>query len=243
MLCALAVAGCGAQRGDGAPADVRPDPDAVRGGSIAAVPSDRVIATLGDSIVAGSPLWDPDPATRKGFEQVDERSQWQRSVRARGGATLRNCGVWGERTDEIAARYEACTKGADAVVIQGGINDIVQGRDIDEAAHDLACLAERARGDGLQVALADVLPWNNGYPTSAQPIRDLNAKVHALAKRGGVPVLPFFATLDDPAHPDRMPKDRTDDGNHPDVTGYAMLGATAWREPRTPTGAFADDCD
>jgi lysophospholipase L1-like esterase/predicted small secreted protein len=241
---AVSVAGCGSTRGAGKPVDVRPArtaPPATR--VMPTIGSDRVIATLGDSIVAGSPLWDPDPTVRANFPTVDENSQWQRSVRARNGATLRNCGVWGERTDEIAKRFAVCTHGAAAVVIQGGINDIVQGRSIERAAHDIACMAERARVAHLQVALVEVLPWNNGWPHAVQPIRQLNAKIHAIAVRGGVPVLPFFSTLADPNYPDRMPAARTVDGNHPDVKGYAMLGAQAWREPRAPTAAFATGCD
>ena len=39
---------------------------------------------------------------------------------------FRNCGVFGERTDEIAARLDQCADGADALIVQGGINDIAQ---------------------------------------------------------------------------------------------------------------------
>ncbi|MCW2923985.1 MAG: GDSL-like Lipase/Acylhydrolase [Thermoleophilia bacterium] len=237
VVLAVACAGCGSTRGDGGPAKVA----ATSGGAKRHGSPTRVIATLGDSIVAGSPLWDPDADTRASFPKVDEDSQWQRWVHAP-DAELRNCGVWGERTDEIAERFATCTKGADAVVIQGGINDIVQGRDVDDAAHDIACMAERARGAGLDVAIVDVLPWNNGWPDAAPEIRDLNREVHAIAKRGGVPVLPFFRTLEDPRAHDRMPRERTVDGNHPDVRGYRLLGERAWREPVRPAHPFADDC-
>lgn len=228
----LGLVGCGGSRGDGGPANVRSS-DAADGG--------RVIATLGDSIVAGSPLWDPDPDVRAGFGEVDEDSQWQRAVQA-DGAELRNCGVWGERTDEIADRFAECTKGADAVVIQGGINDIVQGRPVDDAIRDLACMAERARAEDLDIALVDVLPWNNGWPDAAPKIRDLNRQIHALGKRGEVPVMPFFATLEDRDNRDRMPRTSTADGNHPDVAGYQLLGERAWRDPVPAAKAFAADC-
>ena len=36
-----------------------------------------VVAVVGDSISAGSPLWDPDPAVRAPIPSADERSQWQ----------------------------------------------------------------------------------------------------------------------------------------------------------------------
>jgi hypothetical protein len=37
-----------------------------------------VVACLGDSITAGSPLWDPDPDVRARLgAALDERSQWE----------------------------------------------------------------------------------------------------------------------------------------------------------------------
>ena len=36
-----------------------------------------IVAALGDSITAGTPLWDPDPAVRRDIGAVlDEQSQW-----------------------------------------------------------------------------------------------------------------------------------------------------------------------
>jgi len=235
VLIALVAAGCGSQRGDGGPSEVRRE-DAKPSGDEAVV-----IATLGDSIVAGSPLWDPDPEVRGTLNGVDEDSQWQRWV-ASGDLELGNCGVWGERTDEIVERFADCTKGAEAVVIQGGINDIAQGRPVKDAARGLGCIAERARRGGLAVALVEVLPWNNGWPDAAPEVRDLNRRIHQIADRGGVPVLPFFTTLEDKKARDRMPERLTDDGNHPNVAGYRLLGERAWRAPVKPRAALADDC-
>jgi len=234
----LALTACGGNTGDGGPAKVRP---ATGKG---AAPASRVIATLGDSIVAGSPQWDPDKSVRDGFPSVDENSQWQRTVQALPPADLRNCGAWGERTDQIAGRFDTCAKGADAIVIQGGINDIVQGRPVKDAARDLGCLVDRAIAADLPVAIADVLPWNNGYPDAAPEIRDLNKRIHAIAKARGIPTLPFFGTLEDPKAKDRMRVTLTIEGDHPNVAGYRLIGREAWREPETgtiPTGA--PNCD
>jgi lysophospholipase L1-like esterase len=71
------------------------------------------VAALGDSITAGSPLWDPDPAVRARIgAALDERSQWEWwAARAWGGLELWNCGVYGERAEEIEQRLEACVAG------------------------------------------------------------------------------------------------------------------------------------
>jgi lysophospholipase L1-like esterase len=192
-----------------------------------------IVACLGDSITAGSPLWDPDPRVRAGIEAPDERSQWQWwAARSNAGIELRNHGVYGERTDQIAARLDDAVRGAGALIVQGGINDVVQGRPLEDAARDLAAMVERGQSVGLRVAVADVLPWNNGDARAARDIVRLNALVHALAERAAVPVLPFHATLVDPASPDRMREGVTDDGDHPSVEGHRLLGELAFRPLR-----------
>ncbi|MBA2545538.1 MAG: SGNH/GDSL hydrolase family protein, partial [Solirubrobacterales bacterium] len=133
-----------------------------------------VIAALGDSITAGSPGYDPDPAARVAFGfGDDERSSfgyWAEKADPE-GLEIRNCGVFGERTDEIAARLEECADGADGVIVQGGINDIAQRYDVGRAAENLRGIVQEAKALGLPVAITDVLPWNNGYPVADPQIR------------------------------------------------------------------------
>jgi lysophospholipase L1-like esterase len=190
-----------------------------------------IVACLGDSITAGSPLWDPDPAVRARISEPDERSQWQWWAAALTAPQLdfRNHGVYGERTDQIAARLEGAVEGAELLIVQGGINDIVQGRLVEEAAGDLADMVERGQGLGLRVALADVLPWNNGDARAAQAIARLNELVRALAGDLDVSLLPFHDTLADPRQPHRMRDEWTDDGDHPSVEGHRLLGERAFR--------------
>jgi lysophospholipase L1-like esterase len=194
-------------------------------------PMRRKIAALGDSITAGSPLWDPDPAVRSRIgPALNERSQWEWwAARASPGVEFANCGVYGERAEEIERRLEACVAGADALVVQGGINDVAQGRPVEGAAAALRRMVRRGLELGLGVALADVLPWNNGWPGAEPAIRRLNELVHAIGREEGVPVLPFHATLEDPERPGRMREEWTDDGDHPSVEGYRRLGELAFR--------------
>ena len=115
--------------------------------------------------------------------------------------------------------------------MQGGINDIAQGRDIERAAENLRAMVRRGRELGLRVALADVLPWNNGWPAAEPEIRRLNALIAAIALEEGVPLLPFHDTLEDPDRPGRMREEWTSDGDHPSVAGYRRLGELAFRLP------------
>jgi lysophospholipase L1-like esterase len=182
-----------------------------------------VVSCLGDSITEGSPYWD----SRRGAG--DPEGQWEHwAGLLHPRLEFRNFGIWGERTDEILARFDEAAAGADVLILQGGINDIAQGRDVDEAAADLGAMVERALALGLPTAVCDVLPWNNGWPAKEPPIRALNERIHAL----GVTVLPFHDTLEDPAAPGRMKGEWTnEDGDHPSVSGYRRLGEHAFRLP------------
>src|SRR5690242_4972013 len=98
-----------------------------------------VVAVVGDSISAGSPLWDPDPAVRARIGAPDERSQWQWwADRADSRLEFRTSAVYGERTDQIARRLDLVVPAADVLVVQGGINDVVQCRPVEDAADHLA---------------------------------------------------------------------------------------------------------
>ncbi len=174
------------------------------------------IAVVGDSISAGSPLWDPDPVVRARIDAPDERSQWQFwAARANADLEFRTSAVYGERTDQIAQRLELVLHAADVLVVQGGINDIAQQRPVEDAARNLAAMVERGREAGLAVAVPDVLPWPAGDERAAREIERLNELIHAIE---GVTHLPFHDTLA------RAGFDWSDDGDHPSVEGYRLLG-------------------
>ena len=195
--------------------------------------SEFLVAGLGDSITAGNPGWDPDPA-RRPFEDPgdDETSQYLYwAAAANPGMRFSNHGVGGERTDEIRARLESAVSGADVIVVQGGINDVVQGRSIELAAQDLQAMVRRAKELAEVVLLPNVLPWNNGWPGAEPKIRALNDLIARLAEAEDVSLLPFYETLEDPDRPGRMKAEWTPDGNHPSVEGHRRLGELAFRLP------------
>lgn len=174
------------------------------------------VAAIGDSITAGSP-WDDDPAVGWPAAAAAADPRLRFSVRA----------VYGKRTDEIAAWLDEAVAGAAVLVVQGGINDIAQGLPAAAAAENLAAMVGRGRALGLDVVVANVLPWNNGWPDAEPPIRELNALIDEL----GVPVLRFHETLEDPERPGRMREAWTVEGDHPSVEGYTRLGELAFRLP------------
>ena len=183
-----------------------------------------VVACLGDSIAEGSPYWD---SRRRAGDPEGQWEHWAGLMHPE--LEFRNFGIWGERTDEIATRFDAAVAGADVLIVQGGINDIAQGRPIEDAARDLHAMIDRGLGLGLRVAVCDVLPWNNGWPEAEPKIRRLNVLITDLARDESVPLLPFHDTLEDPDRPGRMRAEWTSDGDHPSVEGYRKLGEVVAR--------------
>jgi lysophospholipase L1-like esterase len=217
---ALLLAGCGGEAHRSA--------GTVSGSVTAAKPPSRpvLVAALGDSITAGSPLWDPDPARRRARgDGVNEQSQYEYWARRRLGpnARFRNCGVFGETTTQIARRLDACARGAQVLIVQGGINDVYRPLAPERSAANLRAMVRRGKRLGLRVALANVLPWNNGYPRFARTITRLNELIARIGREEHVPVLPFYQALEDPRRPGRMRADWTIDGDHPSVVGYRRL--------------------
>jgi len=227
-LIAFLIAGCGAGDESGAPESSKPAAEASEGGSVA-------VAALGDSITSGSPLYDPDPQARAAFGfGDDEQSQYEYwASKADPSLEFENCGVFGERTDEIAQRLAACAEGADVLIVQGGINDIAQAlaggpeaglAAAQDAAANIDGMLAEAEDMGLDVAVANVLPWNNGHPIADDAINQLNADIAEIAKRRGVTVLDFYDALEDPDMAGVMAPSYTDDGDHPSIEGYRVLG-------------------
>jgi lysophospholipase L1-like esterase len=194
------------------------------------------VAALGDSITAGNPGYDPSPKARAalGFGH-DPRSQyeyWARRDDPR--LRFRNCGVFGQPTSQIATRLRSCTRGTDVLIVQGGINDIARSLQgpaplrrlaVTNAATNLGRMVEQGKQLGLRLALANVLPWNRGYPVAAPLIDRLNRLIETTAELERVPVLPFNQALADPRNLNLMQRHLTADGDHPSIAGYRRLGA------------------
>jgi lysophospholipase L1-like esterase len=193
----------------------------------------RLVAAIGDSITAGNPGYDPHPGLRRQLGLGDDpTSQWEYwAQREHPDLEFRNCGGRGERTDQIASRFDDCAAGADAVVIQGGINDLTGGFPPRAVLANLRGMVLAARDQGLDVAVADLLPYGPA-PRADRVIDDLNRRIATMARRAGAAVLPFHRVLEDPERPGVIRRGWTADGIHPSVEGYRRLGAIAFQPPR-----------
>jgi len=190
-----------------------------------------VVTTLGDSISAGNPGFDPNPALheREGDNPESQYQHWAALLDPR--LDFRNHGVGGEVVAEIEARFDTSVPGSDVLVVQGGINDVFHGKPLEGAAEGLARMVARGQELGLGVVITDVLPWNRGWPDAEPKIRHLNELIAGIAADAGIDVLAFHDTLEDPELPGRMKPEWTADGNHPSVAGHRRLGELAFHLP------------
>jgi lysophospholipase L1-like esterase len=190
-----------------------------------------VVTALGDSITSGAPLWDPDPSVRERAAATDERSQWMYWAHLEHPhLVFRNHGVNTQETSEIAERLEAAVQGADALVIQGGVNDLVHGKSGDRALANLDSMVLRGLELGLRVAIAELIP-NDNFEEILPGIARMNGGLRAIAADRGVPLLRFHAALDDPDRPGHIRPGCTDDGNHPNVHGHRRVGELGFQLP------------
>lgn len=198
-----------------------------------------VVSALGDSITAGTPFWDPDVRVRASIgRDVDERHQWPYWVeRDNPRVCVRNLGVNLERTDQIRARLDDALAEAQVVILQGGINDVVQRRELAATVDDLAAMIRRAKEVVGVVAITNVLPWNNGYPGHSPMIVRLNEEIEMIARSEGIQLLDFYTALEDPERAGRMPDPQTSDGNHPSLAGHRSLAAVVARFLRERTAS------
>ena len=116
-------------------------------------------------------------------------------------------------TDEIALRLDDCTRGAGTLIVQGGVNDLAQGVEPEEAAACARWFAGERRG--LEVAIVELLPWNGGDRGADRRIRELNRLIGRIASAKDAKLIRWYRVLADPARPRRMRAGLHADDAHP----------------------------
>jgi len=166
----------------------------------------RIVA-FGDSLTAGFGLAAPDA-----FPQ-----RLEAALKQRGHAVeVINAGVSGDTTAGGMARVDwAVPDGTDAVILELGANDALQGRDPAQARANLDAIVGRLTARGVEVLIAGMrAPRNLGEPYALKfdPIfPDLATKYNTL-------LYPFFL--------DGIALDSTlnqGDGIHPNAKGVAII--------------------
>jgi len=183
-----------------------------------------VIVALGDSTTAGTPGFrSPVETPPNGDGNVESQfAYWL--MQADPDWQVLNRGVNGERSDEIAARFDRDVVGARPaiVIVIAGVNDVYQGRSAETVIAQLADMYDRASRAGIRVVAGSIVPYNTASDDANARMRAINEWIAAEAARDSnvafVDTRRAAASADDP---DRL--SGSPDGLHPDVNGYRRM--------------------
>ncbi|HKW00274.1 MAG TPA: GDSL-type esterase/lipase family protein [Vicinamibacterales bacterium] len=183
-----------------------------------------VIVALGDSTTAGTPLFEsPIEAPPNG--RGDERSQYAYWLMTRHPDwRVLNRGVNGERSDQIAARFDRDVVSARpaAVVIVAGVNDIYQGKPAAAVTAQLGAMFDRAAAEKIPVVAGSILPYNTATGPQNDAMHAVNAWIAARAAQD--PHVRFVDTRAAVAAAGQIDRlSGSPDGLHPDIDAYHRM--------------------
>lgn len=141
-------------------------------------------------------------------------------------------GISGQTTYQFLVRFysDVVNLQPEAVVINGGINDIAENNyEYDETRtfNNLKAMAEIADANGIKVILTSVLPsdrfgWRPLKTEIAPKVMSLNKRIKALAKEKGYAYVDYFSPMENTAT-HGMKDEYTNDGVHPTDNGYRKM--------------------
>jgi lysophospholipase L1-like esterase len=179
----------------------------------------RIIA-LGDSTTAGTPAFQsPIEAPPRG--RGDETSQYAYGLtEAHPEWEVLNRGVNGERSDQIRARFQRDVVAArpSAVVIIAGVNDVYQGRSVEQVTAQLAAMYASATNAGIAVVAGSIIPYNTATPEQNARMRRINDWIR---RQPGIAFVDTRAAVATSNDPDRLFD--SPDGLHPTPAGYRRM--------------------
>jgi lysophospholipase L1-like esterase len=182
------------------------------------------IVALGDSTTAGTPFYESplesppdgkgDPRGQYAYWLMDRHPDWR----------VLNRGVNGERTDQIALRFDrdVVSVKPDVVVIIAGVNDVYQGRPVEHVTAGLAAMYGRAARAGIPAVAGSIVPYNTATPEQNTKMHAINDWIENTARSTAniafVDTRRAAAALTDI---DRLAA--SPDGLHPDIDGYRRM--------------------
>jgi lysophospholipase L1-like esterase len=183
-----------------------------------------VIVALGDSTTAGTPLFE-SPIEAPPGGRGDERSQYAYWLMARHPDwRVLNRGVNGERSDQIAARFDRDVVSARpaAVVIVAGVNDIYQGKPASAVTAQLGAMFDRAAAAKIPVVAGSILPYNTATGPQNDAMHAVNAWIATRAAQD--PHVRFVDTRAAVAAAGQIDRlSGSPDGLHPDIDAYHRM--------------------
>lgn len=186
--------------------------------------SSGLIVALGDSTTAGTPLF-KSPIEAPPDGEGDATSQFAYwLMQAHPEWDVRNCGVNGERSDQIRARWQrdVAAHAPAAVIIIAGVNDVYQGRPVEHVTRELRAMYDLAAAARIPVVAGSIVPYNTATPEQNAKMHAINAWIREEAARD--PNITFADTRAAVASDTDADTLRSSpDGLHPDADGYRRM--------------------
>jgi lysophospholipase L1-like esterase len=185
---------------------------------------DRIrIVAMGDSTTAGTPGWrsplesPPDGAG----DETSQYSYWLMQAHPEWDVT--NCGVNGERSDQIRDRFarDVLSAGPVIVVIIAGVNDVYQGRPVAQVTAALAAMYEDALHAAISVVAGTIIPYNTATPEQNALMHEINRWIRDQSDGIRLHYVDTRAAVSRPGNIDML--DDTFDQLHPTATGYRRM--------------------
>jgi len=197
------------------------------------------IVALGDSTTAGTPAFkSPLEAPPDGAGNVESQyAYWL--MKAHADWRVLNCGVNGERSDGIRARFrrdvadlqtsvagQQLKTAPEVVVIIAGVNDVYQGRSAESVERELELMYDAARAAKIAVVAGTIIPYDTASADANARMHAINEWIRAYAAShpDAVVCCDTRAAVAAPGQPDRLVS--SPDGLHPSPEGYRLM-ATA----------------
>ena len=150
-------------------------------------------------------------------------------------------GISGQTTYQFLVRFysDVVNLQPEAVVINGGINDIAENNyEYDETRtfNNIKAMAEIADANGIKVILTSVLPsdrfgWRPLKTEIAPKVMSLNNRIKALAKEKGYTYVDYFSQMENGTSHGMKPE-YSNDGVHPTDAGYRVMESIVLPEVR-----------
>ena len=145
-------------------------------------------------------------------------------MRAEPAWRVLNRGVNGERTDEIAARFDrdVLADAPDVLILLAGVNDVYQGRNAAAVQAQLLAMYTRARDAHVPVVACSIIPFDTATAEQNAHMHAINAWIRATAS--ATPGMAYCDTRAAAAKPDDIDRlFETPDGLHPTPSGYRRM--------------------
>lgn len=138
--------------------------------------------------------------------------------------TVLNRGINGQRTDDVASRFErdVLQERPDYVIVLVGVNDVYQHIPLNSVKENLLAIYEKAIAARITLLTATVLPYNTASVNESEAIRNINSWIRDTASRLGALFCDTNQVTRNPSNPNRLLT--SPDGLHPDASGYRKMG-------------------